>query len=126
MSLHHLDFPGSIGIAPETMRAVLEDILVSLYHHGFRRVALVNGHGGNVPSVNSAMINVLNDRPDYDVRDVLWYETTETVALVAELWPGLTTGHATADETSGSWRCARICAAGPCRLLTLARLRFRF
>jgi creatinine amidohydrolase len=100
MSLHHLNFPGSIGLRPGTLTATLEDILLSLYHHGFRRVAISNGHGGNIASINSALINVMNDRPDLDARNVSWYQEPSLNALINELWPGKTTGHATADETS--------------------------
>ena len=44
MSLHHLGFPGSLSLRPETLAHVLEDLLRSLYCHGFRRVFVLNGH----------------------------------------------------------------------------------
>ena len=40
-------FPGSPSLRLETFAALLRDLLDSLYGQGFRRVLLVNGHGGN-------------------------------------------------------------------------------
>src|SRR5687767_6283215 len=47
-SQHHMRFPGTITLRPETMVALVEDIARSIVAHGFRRLVLVNGHGGNV------------------------------------------------------------------------------
>lgn len=44
---HHLPFGGTLSLAPATLAAVLADLLRSLAHGGFRRVLVVNGHGGN-------------------------------------------------------------------------------
>src|SRR6266849_10424118 len=42
-------YPGSISLRVETLLAVMRDVLDSLEHHGFKRVLIVNGHGGNSP-----------------------------------------------------------------------------
>src|SRR4029078_11492322 len=54
---HHLDFPGTIAIQGETIVNYVTDIGVSLAHHGFRKVLLVNGHGSNVPFLDIAARN---------------------------------------------------------------------
>lgn len=46
-SAHHMRFPGSVTLRAETLMAVVEDIVASLVKHGFRRILVVNGHGGN-------------------------------------------------------------------------------
>jgi creatinine amidohydrolase len=46
-SAHHMRFPGSITLKAETLISVAEDIVGSLVTHGFRRILIVNGHGGN-------------------------------------------------------------------------------
>lgn len=48
LSDHHLGFPGTISLHPETFYAVIRDVVSSLLAHGFRRFLLVNGHGGNM------------------------------------------------------------------------------
>nr|WP_198151901.1 creatininase family protein [Kibdelosporangium sp. MJ126-NF4]CEL20804.1 Creatinine amidohydrolase [Kibdelosporangium sp. MJ126-NF4]CTQ98391.1 Creatinine amidohydrolase (EC 3.5.2.10) [Kibdelosporangium sp. MJ126-NF4] len=45
-SPHHL-FAAAVSLSPETLLAVLTDVLDSLAQSGFRRVLIVNGHGGN-------------------------------------------------------------------------------
>lgn len=46
-SPHHMDFAGSITLSAETFQAVVRDVVQSIWHHGFRKIVLVNGHGGN-------------------------------------------------------------------------------
>ena len=45
-SPHHL-FAAAVTLRPSTLAAVLADILASLSETGFRRMIIVNGHGGN-------------------------------------------------------------------------------
>jgi creatinine amidohydrolase len=42
-----LAFPLSIHVSQATLDAVVRDVIVSLRHHGIRKIVLVNGHGGN-------------------------------------------------------------------------------
>src|SRR5690348_7027342 len=41
------EYPGSISLRVETHLNVVRDILDSMAHSGFRRILIVNGHGGN-------------------------------------------------------------------------------
>ncbi len=47
MAAHHMGFAGTISLRMETMTALVADICASIAAHGFRRVLLLNGHGGN-------------------------------------------------------------------------------
>jgi creatinine amidohydrolase len=40
-------FPGTVSLRPETLVAVVSEVLDTLYGQGFRRFLVVNGHGGN-------------------------------------------------------------------------------
>ena len=75
MSLHHLGFPGSVSLRPETLTHVLEDILRSLHRHGFRRVFVLNGHGGNVAPLRMALANVMG------------VGSTRSVVVPSPSWP---------------------------------------
>jgi creatinine amidohydrolase len=53
-SPHHMRFAGTVTLKAETFTALIEDIVASVIAHGFRRVAVMNGHGGN-----GALVDVL-------------------------------------------------------------------
>ncbi len=44
---YFMAFPGTVTLMPGTYERVLSEILGSLRRHGFRRLLVVNGHGGN-------------------------------------------------------------------------------
>ncbi|MGI5213390.1 creatininase family protein [Plantactinospora sp. CA-290183] len=46
-SHEHAAWPGTVSISHQTLSAVVEDIRASLAGNGIRRLAIVNGHGGN-------------------------------------------------------------------------------
>ena len=46
LSAHHMGFPGSITLRPETFKAILEDYIAAYVHHGFRKIVLCSSHGG--------------------------------------------------------------------------------
>ena len=53
-SNEHINFPGTITLSAQTLSAVLHDIGASVARAGFRRLAFVNGHGGNVAVLDAA------------------------------------------------------------------------
>ena len=46
-------YPGTVNLRVETYLRIVQDILDSLAHSGFRRILLVNGHGGNVAALSA-------------------------------------------------------------------------
>lgn len=52
LNLHHIDFPGTVHIEPETFIAFCLDITKSVAYHGFRKILVVNGHGSNTPLID--------------------------------------------------------------------------
>lgn len=47
VSYHHLRFPGTLTVSPDTFQAVVLDLVMSLRQHGVKRVFIVDGHAGN-------------------------------------------------------------------------------
>ena len=47
---YFMGFPGTVTLSPNTYEQVLQEILGSVRKHGFRRILVVNGHGGNSPA----------------------------------------------------------------------------
>ncbi|TFH05819.1 MAG: creatininase family protein [Candidatus Thorarchaeota archaeon] len=54
-SPHHMDFKGTITLSESTLANVIVDVCKSLEHHGFNRIILVNGHGGNETALSNAL-----------------------------------------------------------------------
>ena len=52
LNMHHIDFPGTIHIEPETFIAFCLNITKSVAYHGFEKILIVNGHGSNQPLVD--------------------------------------------------------------------------
>lgn len=44
---HHLDFPGTLSAPPRVYLDLLGGLLDNFIAHGFNRLVIVNGHGGN-------------------------------------------------------------------------------
>jgi len=51
-SPHHMAFAGTVTLRSETFLAVVQDVLDSVLSQGVRRVVILNGHGGNVSSLD--------------------------------------------------------------------------
>lgn len=65
-------FPGSISLRVETLVAVVRDVVGSMYTSGFRRVLIVNGHGGNA-AINPLCREMIAERPEMSIRFHDWW-----------------------------------------------------
>ena len=79
-------FPGTVSLRVETMLAVIRDVLDALFRQGFRRILIVNGHGGNTP-VQALVSEWLADHPGNCVRLHNWWNAPRTWAKVTEIDP---------------------------------------
>jgi creatinine amidohydrolase len=83
---YFLDYPGSINIRIETYIRLVRDILDSLARQGFKRILLVNGHGGNSPAASLA-IEWMGDHPGVAVKFHTWWNAPDTLKRVHEIDP---------------------------------------
>ncbi|NHN46192.1 creatininase family protein [Halostella sp. JP-L12] len=58
---HHMEFPGTITVPPETLMDVIRSYCRSLDAHGFEHVVLVPTHGGNFAPVNTVAPEVARE-----------------------------------------------------------------
>jgi creatinine amidohydrolase len=57
-SHHHMDFPGTLSASPRVYLDLLIDLADNLLTHGFRRIVLLNGHGGNIVPSQQALFEL--------------------------------------------------------------------
>lgn len=76
MAEHHMAFGGTFTFDIPTYRAVLLAFLKSIERHGFHRVLIVNGHGGNIAALTAFL-------PDFARETRLHVEAT-TYFLLAQ------------------------------------------
>jgi creatinine amidohydrolase len=109
MAQHHLAFAGSVTLRPTTLIAVIEDYVKSLARHGFRQFMFLNGHGGNVASIQAAFSQIHAetslgrapaDQGELELVLFNWYTGKRAAALSDELFAGIEGSHATPSEVS--------------------------
>ncbi len=79
-------YPGTVTLRIETYIRLVRDILDSLYQSGFRRILIVNGHGGNSPS-DGLVTEWMADHPGTKVKFHNWWNAPATWAKVQEIDP---------------------------------------
>ena len=97
ISLHHMNFPGTVTLSAETFNQVLFEVVDSLAEHGFERFLFVNGHGGNRPALELLSARI---RKELDLA-VAWVSFSALASDVISA--GKTAeviGHACESETS--------------------------
>ena len=83
---YFLGYPGTVSLKVETLLAVVRDIVSSLYVTGFRRILIVNGHGGNAP-VGPLALELIAERPDISIKFHNWWMAPKMMAKVQEVDP---------------------------------------
>jgi len=78
---YFLGYPGTVSLRVETYGRVIRDILDCLATSGFRRILMVNGHGGNLPA-HAVAIEWMGDHPDVQVRFHSWWNAPMVQAKV--------------------------------------------
>ena len=79
VSPYFATYPGTISLRTTTFLAVVEDIIRSLYGVGFRRMFIMNGHGGN-SGVRTRLTELANEM---DGLKFVWYSWWESHSIEA-------------------------------------------
>jgi creatinine amidohydrolase len=95
MAPYFAAFPGSMSLRITTYIEVLRDLLDGLAAQGFRRIAIVNGHGGNAPVTGFIREWICRPRPErVQVLFHSWYNAPRTAAAA---------GQFDDDQLHGGW-----------------------
>ena len=96
ISEEHRAFAGSLWLSPDTFRAAVGELVESLAAHGWRRVVVVNGHGGNTAALREAGRDLTVPGERY-VTSFTWFDAVDTSAIDDE---AVKMGHAGPVETA--------------------------
>jgi creatinine amidohydrolase len=75
------DYPGTVSLRVETLLAVVRDVVTSVQRSGFRRILIVNGHGGNQP-VAALAGDLMVDFPRLSIKFHNWWSAPKAWAKV--------------------------------------------
>ena len=108
MAQHHLGFPGTISLRPSTFIAAIGDWCRSLAGHGFEKIYFLNGHGGNVATIEAAFAEIYADwsftpepwaeRPPFVLKLRNWWDLPGVTRLCTDIFPTGHGAHATPSE----------------------------
>lgn len=90
---HHEDFPGTINLGYDIFYSLIYKILTGITSHGFKKILVINGHGGNSPAIERAALEI-NSQKESLIAIIDWW------SLAGELNPKFKGGHAGGQETS--------------------------
>jgi creatinine amidohydrolase len=99
-SPHHLPFGGTMSLSTETYYRALRDLTESLIVSGFRRIFIVNGHGGNHELVQLVARDLALVNPVDIAAASYWTIAWEALVAADAHQHGGLPGHAGAFETS--------------------------
>lgn len=79
-SPYFLAYPGTISLRIATLLDVVEDLVHSLYGQGFRRILVLNGHGGN-DAVRGRLYELASDLLDLRINWYAWWQSHSVEAI---------------------------------------------
>jgi creatinine amidohydrolase len=98
LSEHHMSFGGTITLDNATFAAVVEGVVKSVVRHGFRRIALLNAHGGNENALRTIVDDLTPKLGVPIIQFTYWYAAAVAIGKILETQGGLQ--HACEAETA--------------------------
>lgn len=96
VSSHHRQFWGTVYVSPDVFKAYIRDLCLSLKPYGVHKVVVVNGHGGNTPSLRE-LAHEIREHGMFLSVFVWWAASKKTLP---NLFSAKERRHASAEETS--------------------------
>jgi creatinine amidohydrolase len=79
-SPYFLNYPGTLSLRITTLLDIIEDIVRSAYSHGFRKILILNGHGGNDPA-RLRLYEIANVLSDLHIAWYSWWQAHSIEAI---------------------------------------------
>jgi creatinine amidohydrolase len=95
---HHVAFGGTFTLRLPTYHALLRDLCGSVLGAGFRRIVMVNGHGGNIAALRALMVELTHELGAPIAATTYFMEAVEESKQILEDQEGVM--HACEAETS--------------------------
>lgn len=84
LTISRVAYAGTITLSYDTFGRILKDLLCGVYNHGFRRILIVNGHGGNNAARSAATEWLLRNR-DAKVKWHDWWTAPLASAKIKQI-----------------------------------------
>ncbi|MDR3536944.1 MAG: creatininase family protein [Acetobacteraceae bacterium] len=98
ISEHHMSFGGTVTLDFATFAALIEGVVRSVLRHGFKRIVLLNAHGGNENALRTITDDLTPKLGVPIVQFTYWYAAAVAIAKILETQGGLQ--HACEAETA--------------------------
>jgi creatinine amidohydrolase len=104
MAQHHLGFPGTIALRPSTFMAAIGDWCRSLGLQGFEKIYFLNGHGGNVATIEAAFSELYAEasyagkKRGFACKLKNWWDLKGVMGIANRQFPSGHGSHATPSE----------------------------
>jgi creatinine amidohydrolase len=95
VAAEHRQFPGTLWVSEDAFRQYVRETVESLASHGWDRVVLANGHGGNVDALREVCGTLVREESAYAV-PFTWFDT----AIYDDIEADVRMGHGGPVETS--------------------------
>ncbi len=99
-SAHHLRFGATLSAEVDTHIDLVCDLLRPLLDDGYQRVLLLNGHGGNIDTMQVALRRLQTRYPDRQLSAGSYWDLAEKELAALAEGPRKVMGHACEFETS--------------------------
>jgi creatinine amidohydrolase len=98
MSEHHMSLGGTLTLDYATMAAVIGCVVRSAARHGFERIFVLNGHGGNIAALETILTELTIELSLPLAGGTYWYIAADSIRKILEQQPQWR--HACEAETS--------------------------
>lgn len=99
-SEHHMEYSGTLTLSHETMISIIMDTVSSVYRHGFKKIFILNSHGGNQGALRVAMEKLGLKYKDLVIAGASWWTLNPTALRDLNEGGKGSTGHAGEFEHS--------------------------